>query len=308
MENLSNARTELNSAVRKRVQSQRWPKCCLSERHHVQAPFFHVLYLSLASISPHMTDSGTMRTEASLLSVWAPASSSTMTDFTLDHSLTVRRAKHKAEQIIVNKVNLHHHNLEPKLTIDDDIRTSRCVISSLSLIYLTQWLHAKDVNMGADILSLDENLVFIVRPTAGTQGRLRSDDMWGAAMNSTLRQLTEDMAKMKEDMLKVSKLEKDNTQMTLKISQMTSEISKLREDLAQETAGRLCDMADLNEKIDAEKLRCATKHGNLVQELAAAEEERTAADERLTAAEEKLTATKEELQLNIDSVAKSNPP
>jgi chromosome segregation ATPase len=186
--------------------------------------------------------------------------------------------------------------------------------------------------MGADILSLDENLVFIVRPTAGTQGRLRSDDMWGAAMNSennTLRQLTEDMAKMKEEMLKVSKLEEDNTQMTLKISQMTlkssqmtSEISKLREDLAQETAGRLCDMADLNEKIDAEKLRCATKHGNLVQELAAAEEERTAADERLTAAEERLTAaeekltatkkeltaTKEELQLNIDSVAKSSHP
>jgi hypothetical protein len=78
-----------------------------------------VLYLSLASISPHMTDSGTMRTEASLLSVWAPASSSTMTDFTLDHSLTVRRAKQRVEQIIVNKVNNHHHNLEPKLTIDD---------------------------------------------------------------------------------------------------------------------------------------------------------------------------------------------
>src|SRR6266576_2128031 len=137
------------------------------------------------------------------------------------------------------------------------------------------------MNMGANILSLDQPPVVIVEPTAKTQERLLESP------SNNLQQLREDMTKLAEDNTKMKK-----------------DISKLEEDLAQEKAGRLGDEEDMKKKVKAENLRCVTKHGNLVKELAAVKEEQTRVERDLEQQTAELAGTRQELQNNIDYVAR----
>jgi len=158
------------------------------------------------------------------------------------------------------------------------------------------------MNMGANILSLDQPPVVIVEPTAKTQERLlESPSNNLQQLREDMTKLAEDNTKMKKDMSKllkyISKLDEDNTK-------MKKDISKLEEDLAQEKAGRLGDEEDMKKKVKAENLRCVTKHGNLVKELAAVKEEQTRVERDLEQQTAELAGTRQELQNNIDYVAR----
>ncbi len=144
------------------------------------------------------------------------------------------------------------------------------------------------MNTGANILSLDQPPV---EPTAKTQERLLESP------SNNLQQLREDMTKLAEDN---TKMKKDMS----KLLKYKKDISKLEEDLAQEKAGRLGDEEDMKKKVKAENLRCVTKHGNLVKELAAVKEEQTRVERDLEQQTAELAGTRQELQNNIDYVAR----
>ena len=160
--------------------------------------------------------------------------------------------------------------------------------------------------MGANILSLDQPPV---EPTAKTQERLlESPSNNLQQLREDMTKLAEDNTKMKKDMSKllkyISKLDEDNTKMKEDNTKMKKDISKLEEDLAQEKAGRLGDEEDMKKKVKAENLRCVTKHGNLVKELAAVKEEQTRVERDLEQQTAELAGTRQELQNNIDYVAR----